>query len=153
MADAVALPQSELPLPLWDALADRTHRRGEGAEPEVRFHWRAVPALLPVWLDGRLQVARWGNRDRRGRLPPSGWTWRESVEAGRWAGLRPEPVVVPATYCLVGGVWYRVREGVQGLAVRGPAGPVVYLIVEPSSRYFRVMTRSSWAPALVGETV
>ncbi len=153
MCAAVALARSELPLALLDApaLDGRVHERG--GEPEVRFYWRAAPALLPVWLDGRIQLARWGNRDRRGRLPPTGWTWRETVEAGRWAELRAEPVVVPATYCLVGGVWFRVREGVQGLAVRGRDGASVYLIVERASRYFRVMTRTDWTPALVNETI
>lgn len=153
MCTAVAMPVGELsdPLAVSPALAARRHDRG--GEPEYRFRWDARPTLLPVRLDGRLQLARWGNRDRRGRLPPTGWTWRESVEAGRWAGLRPELVTVPATYCLTGGVWYRVREGVQAVCVRDHAGPAVYLMVERATRYFRVMTRSDWAPALVGETI
>ena len=155
MCQAVAMPRSAVPLALYDspALADRVYLRGKGCEPEVQFRWRHQPALLPVWLDGRVQVVRWGNRDRRGKLPPSGWTWAESVGAGRWAGLRPEPVVVPAAYCLVGGTWYRVREGVQALVVRDPAGPTAFVIVERASRYFGVMTRSAWAPALVGEVI
>lgn len=113
------------------------------------------PALLPVWWDGKLQVLRWGNRDRGERkLPPTGWTWQESVEAGKWAGVQPVPVEVPAGYALMNGVWFRVKRGMQGLVVRTPAGePVVYLVCEPSTRYYRVMTRAEWMPVLIGEVI
>lgn len=86
----------------------------------VRFRW-LVPAMLPVWWEGRIQIVRWGNRDRRDRaLPPTGWTWRATVEEGKWVGVEPEPVEVPANYALMNGVWYRVRRGLRGLLVRPP---------------------------------
>ena len=35
-----------------------------------------------------------------------------------------------------------------------PAGdPAVYLLTEPASRYYRIMTREEWMPCLVGETI
>jgi hypothetical protein len=153
MCVGVALAASELPVTLAEGLADRVHDRG--GEKEVRFLWRAVPALLPVWWDGRLRVVRWGNRDRSERkLPPTGWTWRATVEAGRWSSLEPEPVDVPATHGLMNGVWYRVKQGMRGLLVRDRGGqPTVYLVCEPASRYYRVMTRSDWMPVLVGEVI
>lgn len=105
MCTAVALALSELPLSLieeWD-LEERVHERG--GDKEVRFYWRASPALLPVWLNGRLTIVRWGNKDRAERkLPPTGWTWRETVESGRWSLLEPEPVEIPASYGLMNGV-------------------------------------------------
>lgn len=148
---AVALPVSELPELVVQSLVERVHDRG--GEREVRFDWRCRPALLPVWWEGKLQVLRWGNRDRSDRqLPPTGWTWRESVDAGKWAGVRLVPVEVPARYALMNGVWFKVTRGVRGLAVVPPAGePVVYLVCEPSTRYYRVMTRAEWMPVLVGE--
>lgn len=155
MCTAIALAYGELPLPLIDewGLDDWVHDRG--GEREVRFHWRAAPALLPVCWGGKLRVVRWGNRDRTERgLPPTGWTWRETVEAGRWAGLSPEPVVIPATCGLANGVWYRVKQGVQGLLVRDSRGqPVVFMVCEPATRYYRVMTRSEWMPVLIGEVI
>ena len=155
MCVAVALPLSELPVELFErcGLSARVHDRG--GEKEVRFYWRAVPALLPVWWNGRLQVVRWGNRDRAERkLPPTGWTWKATVEAGRWAFAEAEPVEVPGAYALMNGVWYRVKQGVRGLLVRTRAGePVVYLICEPSTRYYRVMTRSDWMPVLIDEVI
>ena len=153
MCTAIALPVSELPDELLETLSGRIHTRGDGRE--VRFDWRAVPALLPVWWNGKLQVVKWGNRDRAERmLPPTGWTWQETVEAGRWSALEPEPVEIPACYGYANGVWYRVREGMQGLLVKTRAGePVVFVVCEPSTRYYRVMTRAAWMPVLIGEVI
>lgn len=67
----------------------------------MRFDWWSVPALLPVWWEERTQLLRWGNRGRRdGALPPTGWAWRTTVEAGQWVGVGVEPagVEVPAHY-------------------------------------------------------
>lgn len=155
MCTAVALALSELPLSLIEScgLEGRTHERG--GDKEVRFYWRASPALLPVWWNGRLQIVRWGNKDRAERkLPPTGWTWRETVESGRWSLLEPEPVEIPATYALANGVWYRVKQGMKGLVVRDrKGGPVVFMLTEPSTRYYRVMTRGEWMPVLVDEVI
>ena len=98
---------------------------------------------------------RWGNKDRAERkLPPTGWTWRETVEAGKWAALGPEPVDVPAAYALINGVWYMVKQGVRGLLVRTRAGePVVFLMCEPSTLYYRIMTRAERIPVLIGEVI
>lgn len=150
---AIALPTGELPDEVVAALHARVYTRG--GQKEVRFDWRAVPAVLPVWWNGALQIVRWGNRDRaERRLPPTGWTWRETVEKGRWAGVEPEPVEIPANYVLTNGVWFRVREGLRGLLVRTPAGvPVVFVVCEPATRYYRVMTRAEWMPSLLGEVI
>jgi hypothetical protein len=102
-----------------------------------------------------LQIVRWGNRDRAERkLPPTGWTWKATVEDRRWSSLEPEPVEVPAAYVLANGVWFRVKQGLRGLIVRTRTGePVVYLVCEPSTRYYRVMTRAEWMPALIDEVI
>lgn len=149
----VALPWSELPETLLAAhgLADRVYAAGGGRE--VRFLWRAEPTLLPVWRHGRLHVVRWGSRDRRGPLPYGGWTWRATVEAGGWAGRRAEPVDVPAAAIWSGGVWVKVRHGVRGLLVEAAGGPVVYVICEPPTRYFRVLTGSEFQPVLIGQLI
>lgn len=76
------------------------------------------------------------------------------MEAGKWSGVAPVPVEVPARYALMNGVWFKVTRGLRGLAVATPAGgPVVYLLGEPSTRYYRVMTRAEWMPVLVGEVI
>ncbi|AWM35930.1 hypothetical protein GobsT_63360 [Gemmata obscuriglobus] len=155
MCVAIALALSELPTTLVEGhgLTDRVHKRG--GEPEVRFYYRATPTLLPVWWNGRLQVVRWGNKDRRERmLPPTGWTWKETVEEGKWAALEPEPVLVPTSFGMMNGVWYKVKVGLRGLLVRDQAGaPVVYLITEPATRYYGVMCSAEWMPVLEGQVI
>ena len=155
MCTAVALAYSDLPLAVIEreGLEDRVHDRG--GEKEVRFYWRATPTLLPVWWDGRLRVVRWGNKDRAERkLPRTGLTWQDTIEAGRWSHLAPEPVVVPATYGFAKGVWFRVKQGLQGLLVLDRAGsPVVFLVCQPATRYFQVMTRAEIMPVLIDEVI
>jgi hypothetical protein len=153
MFGGVALARSELSEELLErhGLRGRVHDRG--GEPEVRFLARERERVLPVWLDGRLQIVRWGNRRGESRrLPYTAWTWRATVEAGGWAALEPEEVEIPAGMGLDRGVWYQIREGVKGLAVRDERGePAVYVLVEPASHYYQVMTRSAWMPVLIGE--
>jgi hypothetical protein len=77
-----------------------------------------------------------------------------SVEAGKWNRWWPDRVEIPASLILHNGRWIAVRQGVQGLLVRDSAGmPVVYVLCEPASHYYEVMTRSKWAPVLVGERI
>lgn len=154
MCTAIALALSELPSELIAAhdLDRRLYARG--GEPEVRFQWRDAEPLLPVWWAGRLRILRWGNRDRRSRLPPTGWTWEATVEAGGWAGLAAEPCDVAATYGCENGVWFAVRQGVRGLVVPDEQGtPVVYLVCRPPTRYFQIMCRSERMPVLIGEVI
>jgi hypothetical protein len=155
MCTAIALAVSELPDSLIEdaELEKRIHDRG--GEKEVRFYWRAYPTMLPVWWNGRLQIVRWGNRDRKERkLPATGWTWHESVTEGKWSALAAEPVVIPASYGFADGVWYRVKQGMRGLLVLDrEEQPVVFMLCEPSTRYYRVMTRAEWMPVLVGEVI
>ena len=100
-----------------------------------------------------LLVARWGNRRGESRrLPCTGWTWRETVEAGRWADLEPEPVVIPAAWAVDRGVWYAVEKGIEALLVRDERGaPHAYMVCEPATGYYKTMTGSRWMPALIDQ--
>ena len=82
------------------------------------------------------------------------WTWAATLEEGGWGDREEVPVVIPAAMGLDRGVWFRVREGVRGVAVRDELGcPVVYVVGEPATHYYQVMTRSSWMPVLVGKLI
>lgn len=135
-------------------LSARLHDRG-GDGREVRFLYQHVPRLLPVWHEGRLILARWGNRrDQSRHLPLTGWTWKQTVESGSWGPFHAEPVKIPANLGLDKGVWYRIREGIRGLLVQDENDePVVYMICEPATRYYRVMTRSDRMPMLIDEVI
>jgi hypothetical protein len=155
MCVGLSLAYSELPLLLIEkhGLMERVHDRG--GEKEVRFLWRARPALLPVWHCGQLKVVRWGNRDRREpKLPPTGWTWQETVESGWWSQLAPEEVVIPASFGLANGVWFKMKAGVRGLLITDRQGtPVVFMLTRPSTRYYEIMCRADFMPVLVDEVI
>jgi hypothetical protein len=155
MFSGVALTLSELPVEFIEqhGLHARTHERG--GEPEVRFLLRDRERVLPVWLDGQLQIIRWGNRRGQSRgLPCTAWTWLDTLESGGWAEREPVPVVVPAMMGLDGGVWFHIREGIRGVVVRGEQGrPVVYPLCEAASHYYQIMTRNAWMPVLVNERI
>lgn len=155
MCTAIALTISELPDSVIEEpwLKERIHDRG--GEKEVRFDSSANPTVLPVWWNGRLRIVRWGNKDRQERnLPTTAWTWKQTVEEGKWSALSPESVVIAATYGFADGVWYRVKQGMRGLLVLDrKEEPVVFMLCEPSTRYYRVMTRAEWMPVLVDEVI
>lgn len=155
MLAGIALAYSELPLELVEqhGLERRVHDRG--GEPEVQLLLCHRDRILPVWLDGQLHMVRWGNRRGQSRsLPFTAWTRLETVENGGWSNLETNLVLIPASMGLDEGIWYRIRQGVRGLLVRDETGAVVvYVLVEPASHYYQVMTRSSWMPILVGERI
>jgi hypothetical protein len=155
MCMGLSLAYSELPLLLIEqhSLQERLYDRG--GEKEVRFLWRARPALLPVWWNGKLHIVRWGNKDRREqKLPPCGWTWQETVESGWWAQLAPEEVVIPASFGFTNGVCFKVNQGMRGLLVQDRQGqPVVFMLTQPATRYYEIMCRSDWMPVLVDEVI
>lgn len=155
MFEGVALALSELPVDLVErhGLRGRVHDRG--GEPELRFLLRDCGRTLPVWLDGKLQILDWGNRRHQDRnLPCTAWTWLATVESGGWAARGAEEVVIPASMGLDNGFWYRIRRGVRGIVVRDERErAVVYVLCEPSSHYYEVMTRSPWMPVLLGERI
>ena len=155
MLAGIALAYSELPLELVErhGLQRRVHERGGEAEVQLLLCDR--DRILPVWLDGQLQMVRWGNRRGQSRsLPFTAWTRMETVESGGWGDQESVLVLIKASMGLDEGIWYRIRQGVRGLLVRDESGtPVVYVLVEPASHYYQVMTRSSWMPILVGERI
>jgi hypothetical protein len=155
MCMGIAIAGSELPTELiWRlGLHHRAFRRGD--QPEFRFFYRDRRPRIPVWRDGRLQVVRWGNGRGQSRyLPRTGWTWLSTVEAGYWRGLGAIPVDIPATLGLERGIWYRVRQGMRGLLVPDERGAAVcFMICEPASHYYRIMTRSDRMPLLIDERI
>ena len=155
MCAGIALAWSDLPTELIGrhGLHRRTHDRG--GEREVRFYCRDRIPRLPIWRDGRLQVARWGNGRGQSRfLPRTSWTWLETIHDGGWRHLPAIPVDIPATLGFERGVWYPIRQGIRGLLVPDERGAAVaYMICEPATHYYRIMTRSDRMPVLIQEKI
>jgi hypothetical protein len=155
MLTAVALPRSALPLRLMEQHQLETLAHERGGEKELQFHLATARPLLPVWHEGQLRIVCWGCRRGDSRvLPVGGWTKRTTVESGYWSQGGVEEVAVPAALGLDGGVWYAIRQGVRGILVADESGVEhVYVVCEPASHYYRVMTRSDWMPVLLGERI
>lgn len=155
MCAGIAVPWSDLPTELIErhGLGRRVHERG--GERELRFLFRDRVPRLPVWRDGQLQIVRWGNGRGQSRLlPRTGWTWLDTVKGGGWQGSESVPVDVPASLGLERGVWFRIRQGIRGLLVPNEQGiAVAYMICEPASHYYQIMTRSNRMPVLIDERI
>ena len=155
MCAGIALAWSELPLPLIERHALHLRAHDRGGEREVRFLAHDRNPRIPVWRDGQLLIVRWGNlRGQSSHLPRTAWTWKESVETGAWRHVDATPVLIPATLGYEKGVWFRIRVGVRGLLVADERGKAVaYMICEPATHYYRVMTRSDRMPVMVEEPI
>jgi hypothetical protein len=105
-----------------------------------------------VWTDHGIELFRWGRQRAESKeLSATSGTMLSMVDAGKWAKHRPECVEVPASLILHNGRLIALR---QGLLVRDEKGaPAVYVLCEPASHYYEVMTRSKWAPVLIGERI
>jgi hypothetical protein len=156
MLSGVALLMSDIPLELIDRHGLRRRVHDRGGEHELQFHFADAERLLPVRRDGRLEFLRWGNRrGESAQLPCTAWTQTDTVEKGGWGERGAEPVVIPASIGLDKGIWFCISQGIRGLLVHDEGGrPRVYVLCEPASHYYQIMTRgSSWMPVLIGERI
>jgi hypothetical protein len=153
MCFGIALPIDALPEDLVRQHQQRVALREPGAVRELRFLFRDPQVELPAWHGNQLAIYSWGNRDESGsRLPRTGWCRQESLEAGRWRYLHPEPVDIPAAMGLEKGVWFLIPEGIRGILVRDERDiPHVYMLTQPASHYYQIMTRHDRMPVLLGQ--
>ena len=152
----IALAASEVPEGLVGMPGFERRRYVRGGRAEFRFLARDRDPQLPVWHGGRLHVVRWGNRRGESRrLPRTGWTWLATIESGGWQGVETVPADIPASYGYDGrGVWYLIEQGIRGLMVSDERGTaVVYMICEPASHYYHVMTGATRMPVLIGQPI
>lgn len=152
MCSGIAVYWRDFPAALVEnhLLHERKIVRSAGAEPEIQFLFRALPRLVPAWHEGQLSVFVWGNHNRRSKLPVTGWVRLEDMEAGRWAELQPELVDIPACFGLDKGVWFQIREGIRGVLARDEQGQAhVFVLTEPATHYYHVMTRNDRMPVFM----
>ncbi len=97
-----------------------------------------------------LQLIPWGQIG-----PKQFCVWqclREDLEAEKWSQWQPEPVQIPADFARESGMWFDIREGIEGVVIQGKAGSEVYLLTQPASHYYEVMcSHSEVMPCLIGQ--
>lgn len=137
-------------------LQRKLHQRTREAQEELHFMYTDPGVvLLPVEQDGQLVIMEWGNRqNKESKLPKTGWCRQESIEAGKWRWLRPEPCVIPADFGLEKGVWFTIDEGVRGVVVQDEKKrPHVYMMTTAPSVYYQNMTKHDRMPVLVDQVI
>src|SRR4051794_661079 len=78
------------------------------------LYWQRGEPVLPVLApvedekeEERVEIMRWGNRDKADPFPQTGWARVDSIESGKWAHLRPKPATIPVTYGVEKGKWFK----------------------------------------------
>ena len=108
------------------------------------------PGTAIGWAFFRGATARAGKRRCRA---PAGAAWKLWKRA-YGEHLSPEPVDIPAALGLERGVWFLIPEGIRGVLVRDERGrPHVYMLTQPASHYYQIMTRNNRMPVLLGEQI
>ena len=157
MCRAISLLKSRINAELIEEykLESLAWRRGETTEPEILFDYaaRVSTPYLPVVHAGQLCIYEWGNRSgKTEKLPKTGWCQQESLAAGKWRWLNPEPIVIPAQYGLEKGIWFHITEGLKGIAVQDKSRHWhAYMLTQAASVYYQNMTRHDRMPVLLGE--
>lgn len=135
-------------------LEERFMQRSEHAGKEILFMQRHRHPLLPVHYQGQTRIMPWGNRRRNVKVPLAWSCELSAIESGSWSHFSPEPVEVPATFGLERGVWYQVPQGIRGVVIHDQHDhPYVYLLLEPASHYYQVMTGYHLEPVFLGEQI
>ena len=66
----------------------------------------------------------------------------------------PETVEILANFGLERGVWFQIREGIQGAIIHDQhEQPCVYMLLQPASHYYQVMTGYHREPVFLGEQI
>ena len=156
MCTGITLAWREVPTRLIQKhqLEERILQRSETAEKEILFLQRHRRPLLPVFYQGELQILPWGNRQRNCNAPLAWWTEVATLQSGAWSMYAPEPVEILANFGLERGVWFQIKEGIQGTIIHDQyEQPYVYLILQPASHYYQVMTGYHREPVFLGEQI
>lgn len=150
MCKGISILKSRLKQELFEQYAHRV-----AADGNLHFMFTDKVVELPVIRDGQLEILEWGNRgNKESRLPRTGWCRNESLEAGKWRWLKPEPVEIPADFGLEKGVWFQILQGIQGVVVEDELEkPHVYMLTEQASHYFATMTKHDRMPLLIEQDI
>ena len=118
---------------------------------EMRFFFKRPGALLPIHHQGENRLVAWGNK-KLAALPRTGFCKIESIEAGKWKWLIPLPVRIIASAGWAKGTWFQVRQGIRGMLVHDQDGhPHCYVVTQPATHYFKIMTGADRMPMLLDQ--
>ncbi len=124
-------------------------------EQEIRFYYRDPNPRIPAWVDGKLGIYEWGNRDRSDtRLPKTGWCRDESLfnKESKWMQYAPRKVEIPAIYGWENNHWFKIDQGIVGVLVLDEDGKQhIYMVTEPASIWYKGVLEKERMPRLIGQ--
>lgn len=111
-----------------------------------------LPVVMPAAEDAGAFILRWGNRDKEAPFPQTGWARIESIEEGKWAYLKPVPVVIPVTFGVEKGKWFSIKQGIKGVVVQRAGQQRIYMLTDDANPEFLARTGHARMPVLVDQT-
>lgn len=110
-----------------------------GDESYVVFRQNGKPGLIPYLQNQEVVLTFWVGFKRENEL--------ETIRH-----LEPELVEIPAHEGCQSGIWFPVYpQRIKGVIVDGKLHSMIYMLLKPSTDYFREMTKSEWEPVYTGE--
>lgn len=103
-------------------------------------------AILPVRSFGGNEFLEWGNNG-------TFHCKKEMIVKGAWAHMRPELVEIIANRALTHGIWFQVKEGIQGVTVKINGHKKCFILTEPATHYFKTMTGADRMPVLIRQLI
>lgn len=98
---------------------------------------------LPLEHRGRTILATW-----------KGYCSVDALKAGHFQGQPAELIEIPAIRGFSGGIWFQIRMGIRGVLLKGPHNEqLVYMLIAPSTHYFKTMTGSARMPVLIKQVI
>ena len=125
------------------------------ANGEVKsLYWQRGEPVLPVVGpsngagEEHIEVLRWGNRDKEAPFPQTGWARTDSLDAGKWSYLKPKPALIPVTYGVEKGKWFRIAHGIRGVVVEREGEKRVYMLTGEANPEYLAKTSHARMPLL-----
>lgn len=79
---------------------------------------------------------------------------KESLVSGYLCHIQSKPVEIIANRALVNGIWFQIKKGIRGILILdGKGSKRVLILTEPSTHYFKIMTRADRMPVLIDQLI
>lgn len=112
--------------------------------------WQPRP-VLPIRTADQIQILGWGSHDKQLRLPQTGWVRQESLDAGKWDYLHPQPVTIPVLAGVEQKIWFGIDHGIQGIVVHTAGIQRVYMLTQRPTAAFAELTGHDRMPVLIDQ--
>lgn len=78
----------------------------------------------------------------------------EKLQKGFLQNATADRVHIKANRAHANGVWFHIREGMEGILLKPPhKEPELYLLTVPSTHYYKTMTGAPRMPVLIGQVI